>query len=775
ARKQLDGPRTDQARDQARRDQLQRQHAGIEQRQAAMRAEHAQRENQPPQDDLQALGAAALAAADALERGQVQADAAADALKQARADVDVGERQARDASAALAKARARFSVLQAEQERSLGQDERAGRRELEKRGVTLGPALGEILKVPAGREVAVEAVLGTWLRAPLVEPLGVPALPAGFCGLGGGPVPATESLEEDALGFAVVAPRAVHDWLRPFRFVAEHAAAVELAHQHAQPCVTARGEIVWPDAQRGATGADDTAGVLLRQQQLEAAQQDFANAQAAADTAEKVRADARMRLQQAEQAWSQAGQALDVLRQQRAQADEQRTQAETRRERYERQRADAERALQHMHDEQQQLAREISALDVAIAQRQQTLAELADKSQQADMHWREVQADAGQVQQSGQQLRRQLQQLREQRDEWSRRRAAAESRVASRQQGLSQIELGMTRARTALQQLPQDDALSQQLAAATEAYAECETRRTQAQAQVSEAGALRTRAQQALDQSRQQNEAALQEVQELRLERERLRSRQDALVEQMEEHGLSPHSAVDAVTDAQTLAGVQEALEGLERKLARLGPVNLAAVEEYEEESRRAEDLRRQNADLSDALEQLESAMAQIDRETRALFRQTFNAVNAGFQVRFPKLFGGGEAGLELIGDDVLSAGVRVMARPPGKRNASIALLSGGEKALTAVALVFALFELNPAPFCMLDEVDAPLDDANVVRFCEVVKEMSAQVQFIVVTHNKVTMEMADALHGVTMQEAGVSRLVGVDVSAAVAMTEEPA
>ncbi len=300
-------------------------------------------------------------------------------------------------------------------------------------------------------------------------------------------------------------------------------------------------------------------------------------------------------------------------------------------------------------------------------------------------------------------------------------------------------------------------------------------RRDQAQAQVVEAGKIRAQAQQAMDEARSRNEAAIAAVQELRLERERLASRQDSLVEQMDEHSLSPQRAVDAILDGQTLAGVQEALESLESKLARLGPVNLAAVEEFEEESKRAEDLRNQDADLKDALDQLETAMAQIDRETRALFRQTFNAVNAGFKERFPRLFGGGEAGLELIGDDVLSSGVRVMARPPGKRNASIALLSGGEKALTAVALVFALFELNPAPFCMLDEVDAPLDDANVVRFCEVVKEMSAQVQFIVVTHNKVTMEMADALHGVTMQEAGVSRLVGVDVSAAVAMTEEPA
>ena len=159
-----------------------------------------------------------------------------------------------------------------------------------------------------------------------------------------------------------------------------------------------------------------------------------------------------------------------------------------------------------------------------------------------------------------------------------------------------------------------------------------------------------------------------------------------------------------------------------------------------------------------------------IDRETRSRFRDTFNDVNAGFQRLFPKLFGGGHAYLELTGDDLLSAGVTVMARPPGKRNSTIHLLSGGEKALTAVALVFAIFELNPAPFCLLDEVDAPLDDANVARFCDIVKEMSDKVQFVVITHNKVTMEMARQLTGVTMQEPGVSRMVSVDLDEAVQM-----
>jgi len=164
----------------------------------------------------------------------------------------------------------------------------------------------------------------------------------------------------------------------------------------------------------------------------------------------------------------------------------------------------------------------------------------------------------------------------------------------------------------------------------------------------------------------------------------------------------------------------------------------------------------------------LEDAISKIDRETRTRFSDTFDQVNVKLKELFPRLFGGGHAYLELTGDDILDAGVTVMARPPGKRNSTIHLLSGGEKALTAVAMVFAIFELNPAPFCMLDEVDAPLDDANVGRYSELVKHMSDRIQFIFITHNKVTMEIADHLTGVTMSEPGVSRLVAVDVEEAV-------
>jgi chromosome segregation protein len=212
----------------------------------------------------------------------------------------------------------------------------------------------------------------------------------------------------------------------------------------------------------------------------------------------------------------------------------------------------------------------------------------------------------------------------------------------------------------------------------------------------------------------------------------------------------------------------EASFEKLERSIQRLGNINLLAIDEFKEQSERKEYLDAQFADLNDALETLENAIRKIDRETRTRFKETFDHANAGLGRLFPQLFGGGHAYLDLDGDDLLSSGVTIMARPPGKRISTIHLMSGGEKALTAVALVFSIFELNPAPFCLLDEVDAPLDDANVGRFSEIVKQMSQQVQFVIITHNKTTMEAMQQLIGVTMSEPGVSRLVAVDIDEAV-------
>lgn len=229
---------------------------------------------------------------------------------------------------------------------------------------------------------------------------------------------------------------------------------------------------------------------------------------------------------------------------------------------------------------------------------------------------------------------------------------------------------------------------------------------------------------------------------------------------------------LEQLREDATEAAWQHELERLQQAIQRLGAINLAAIEEADVLAERKTYLDQQHDDLTAALETLETAIRKIDRETRQRFKTTFDAVNAGLQELFPKVFGGGSAYLELTDDDLLDTGVTIMARPPGKKNSTIHLLSGGEKALTALSLVFAIFQLNPAPFCLLDEVDAPLDDANVGRFCRLVEEMSATVQFIYISHNKIAMEMASHLAGVTMQEAGVSRLVAVDIDEAVALTE---
>ena len=216
-------------------------------------------------------------------------------------------------------------------------------------------------------------------------------------------------------------------------------------------------------------------------------------------------------------------------------------------------------------------------------------------------------------------------------------------------------------------------------------------------------------------------------------------------------------------------------VQRLSKEIDAMGPVNLAALAEVDQSRERKAFLDTQAADLVSAVETLEDAIRKIDRETRSLLQETFDTVNLNFSQLFPKLFGGGEAKLVMTGEEILDCGVQVMAQPPGKRNTSIHLLSGGEKALTATALVFALFQLNPAPFCMLDEVDAPLDDPNTERFCNLVRHMSASTQFIFITHNKIAMEMGQHLMGVTMQEQGVSRIVAVDLDAANAMVQEAA
>jgi chromosome segregation protein len=268
-------------------------------------------------------------------------------------------------------------------------------------------------------------------------------------------------------------------------------------------------------------------------------------------------------------------------------------------------------------------------------------------------------------------------------------------------------------------------------------------------------------------QAEQRVQAARSALESARLSAQESRLRRESLAEQFESLRFDLEEVMEAVPADGDALQWEDRIAAVQTDLLKLGQVNLAAIDELREQNERKTYLDAQFKDLTDALDTLEQAMRRIDKETRTRFEDTFNRINSGLKDKFPRLFGGGHAYLEMVGDDILTAGVAVMARPPGKRISSISQLSGGEKALTAVALVFSIFDLNPAPFCILDEVDAPLDEGNVDRFCDIVREMSERVQFIFITHNKTTMELASQLLGITMNEPGVSRVVTVDVDEA--------
>jgi chromosome segregation protein len=315
--------------------------------------------------------------------------------------------------------------------------------------------------------------------------------------------------------------------------------------------------------------------------------------------------------------------------------------------------------------------------------------------------------------------------------------------------------------------------VKRQLESAVEARLACEkTLATARDAVEAAAAALRE-----IEESRLQVEsraAPLRErLAELRLKEQAAQINHDQFATQLSEAGANEAALAAHAEGAPRPSTLQGEITRLSAAIGELGAVNMAALEELSTSQERKSYLDSQAADLDEAVKTLEDAIRKIDRETRELLRETFDSVNKHFGSLFPTLFGGGEAKLIMTGEEILDAGVQVMAQPPGKRNTSIHLLSGGEKALTAISLVFALFQLNPAPFCLLDEVDAPLDDSNTLRFCDLVKRMSAQTQFLFISHNKISMEMAQQLVGVTMPESGVSRVVAVDIDEALRIREE--
>ncbi len=406
---------------------------------------------------------------------------------------------------------------------------------------------------------------------------------------------------------------------------------------------------------------------------------------------------------------------------------------------------EAEQAMERLSEQREQLEQESEQLLALQSDSEQSVNEA-----RRTLH--ELEARLGALTSEQSLLTRQLERLQQNKQQTSQRLQELEDKL---QHTLTPIDDEKNRLLTLKQQ---KQAMETQLKSRREALEQIE----QVIAELTEQH----------NQTQRKMEQEKEKLDQVRFQQQDSLVRQQTLTEQLEEISTDVEKVLAALPADAEEARWKQRLDQLSQQIQRLGTINLTAIEEYQSQSERMRFLDEQHDDLVEALETLDQAISKIDRESRQRFKETFDKINQGLQDKFPKLFGGGQAYLELTDDDLLEAGVNIIARPPGKRNSSIHLLSGGEKALTAVALVFSIFDLNPAPFCLLDEVDAPLDDANVVRFSQMVEEMSENVQFLYISHNKVTMEIAKQLTGVTMKEPGVSRMVAVDLEEAVTMAE---
>lgn len=635
--------------------------------------------------------------------------------------------------------------------------------------------LAQTLTVEAGWDRAVETALGDYLEAVCVDSLD--GLSEALGSVSGGSVTLVEpgTASEARAGAATLAqrvqgPASIIDLLGRVLTAETLGDALRMRRELGgdQSVITRGGEWVGRSWVRVSRGVDHHAGVLEREQRLKSVRGDFAAADSrvreteehlsalrqALAAAERERDGAQTQIQAAHRDHAQV---LAQLEAGRARAHE----STLRRERLEEQSADvaneigsAQETLARARTELDRGLDDLSLLDAKRPQlesereeRREAVAGARQRSENARLAARDLLVRIETRRSSETSMATGLARMSEQRTQLDARIAELERELAGGDTPIVELQRRL------------DDALARRLEVESELGV---ARRAleEADIELRSLDERRVSAEQRVAVSRSAMEEARLAAQETRVRRETISEQFAATQFQLDEIRacLSEEAAVPLWED--TLAGIRADVE-------KLGQVNLAAIDELKENTERKEYLDRQFADLTSALETLEQAMRKIDKETRTRFEDTFNRVNAGLQEKFPRLFGGGHAYLELVGDDPLSAGVAIMARPPGKRNSTISQLSGGEKALTAVALVFSIFDLNPAPFCLLDEVDAPLDEHNVGRFCDIVRDMSQRVQFIFITHNKVTMELASQLLGVTMNEPGVSRLVSVDVDEA--------
>ncbi len=731
--------------------------------------------------DLDALAEAFEAAAAQHETQTIAIEALGEGLearKQAALDLQDQQRAGQQALSDVRKeaqeARGRLSSLETLQHAALGQEQGAAMAWLRQHGLDSGTRVGEALQVDAGWENAVEGALGQMIEGVLVD--SPESLVEALADLGDGRIALVASNASDAdfaptsLAARVRGPLAIRRLLARLH-VAEsldEARALQARLDPGDSVITRDGERLGAGWLRVLRSGAARQGALLREREIQGLRERIEQLQAREAELEEAQGSRRERLLAAEQARE------DVQRQV-----------------YQAHRAVSELAGQ-MQGQQGRLdaaRNRIEKIDAELAQLAETLATAGEQARTARGLLEDAVTRMGTLETTRRELDAERARLGEARD--TARSAARETREQAHALAL-QLESQRTQVAALRQALSRmggqrgqlDTRLGEIAAQLAEGDTPVETLEQQRQLALAE----RVRAEQTLAQARsalegvdaglrgyeqvrhQRDEQAIAQreaIAQRRLDQQALVIHAEQLSAAVVEAGFVLEDVVAGLAEDAEVEAFGKQVQDFDNRLRRLEPVNLAAIQEHAEAAQRKEYLDSQDADLTSALDTLEDAIRKIDRETRGRFKDTFDRVNSGVQEIYPRLFGGGHAYLELTGEDLLDTGVAIMARPPGKRVSNISLLSGGEKAMTAVALVFAIFQLNPAPFCLLDEVDAPLDEANVGRFTAMVSEMSQKVQFLFVTHNKATMEAATQLSGVTMREPGVSRLVSVDLAEA--------
>lgn len=664
--------------------------------------------------------------------------------------------------------------LQALQQAALGQKDESSMQWLAQHQLSDFPRLAQALKVEPGYELAVETVLGDYLQAVCVPDLDPVAHLVGS--LKGN----VQFLQQNKPGQAVHTQSLLSKvtcqtldlshWLGQVLVTATLSQALaQRAHlQSGQSIITQDGFWLGADWLRVHHQAMQQESVIAREERLQGLGHSLKQAQAKIDELNQQvqkgrealedqdlsRDDAQRRLNETHRQLSEAKAQLQGIEKETQQASARSKQLQT-------ELTEIRNQIQS-DNEKIKNTRELLAqhLDLMGLHEQEKQGKLTQRQslQAAVQEWR---TQAKEAAQKANELNLELNQIRTQLESAQKNQA----RMTQTQQQLLTRELELA------EQLNTSDdplaALDAKLAEQLNLRALADTALQAAREQLDSIAHALRESEQARHQIDSQWQAARDALSALQMALQELTVRRATIEEGMQEAGLALADILEQLPEEAQANSCEHSLNAVRERIKRLGAINLAAIEEYDATHERATYLEAQHKDLSEALDALESAIAKIDRESRDRFKETFDAVNSNLKELFPSVFGGGEACLEMTSDDLLETGITIMARPPGKRNATIHLLSGGEKALTAMALVFSLFRLNPSPFCMLDEVDAPLDDTNVGRFCNLVKEMAKSVQFIYITHNKLTMEMADTMMGVTMKEPGVSRIVTVNINEA--------